>query len=360
MGMKLKARLAIALSLPLAISLPMLNVSSWRPQRVRGAPFQVAFSPDGRRIALASHSNSSAPGRVELWDFHAPTMLGVPRATPRGSFAIYYPGSLCFSGDSQTLIAISHTGLDDYRKTIRRWNAASGAALSPLTSSEGNTARFAQPGTRPNGDFQFWTGESVEQRSVNSGQMKRRTKLYKEEDYAENPGENLAFSPDGQITAWVVSDSTGALILRDAAGRKTRLPPLIPTSDSRTCNVTALTFSPDSRFLVVAWNATIFNSSGTESVSSRVTIWNLKTRQIAAKWTESREAINAHAFSPDGALLAAARDDGAISVRDAKTGALQKLLQSPMRGVASVAFSPDGTTLASCGSDGALHLWRVR
>jgi WD40 repeat protein len=353
-----KAQWALLALIPFAVGLPMADLNSWRPKRVRvaGHPFQVAFSPDGNRVALAWQSNTSAPGRVELWDFAAPSRFRAPGVDRHRAWAVADPSSLCFSGDSQTLVCISY----GQSKTVNRWNVATGQKSRVLVSRNGDTARSAHvaPGT---GDITFWTGQSVEQRDAKNGQVKKRVELLKPDVYQEDdPGEQLVFSPDGRTTAWDIRDNSGTLVLRDSSSHKKRLAPLIKSSSQSDCTVTALTFSPDSRFLAVGWDANVSDNKGNNFVSSRVALWDLTTNKIIAKWTECNQTIGAHAFSPDGALLAAAREDGAVSLRDAHTGKLHRLLKTAGTSVSSVAFSPDGRTLASCGSDGALYLWRIK
>lgn len=349
--MKLKARPALALFVPLAIGVSMANLASWRVKRVgvTGQPFQVAFSPDGRRVALASQSITGAPGHVEIWNVASPWSLRGPDAHERSSFAVGQPLSLCFSGDSRTLICTAYG-------EIIRFDTLSRQRL-PSLKNEPGLASYAQIWPRRD-TLAFKSYGKIEQRNARTGQSKAGFSIVAP-DRADSYSP-VAFAPDGKTAAWVEED-TNRLMLRDTRSKRVQAVSVLPkASDHLQCGVTALTFSPDARILAVAWNASVFGSSGTESVSSRVTLWNLKTRQIAATWTESGESINAHAFSPDGALLAAARSDSAISVREARTGKLSRNLQSPGQNVQSVAFSPDGRTLASCGSDGALNLWRIR
>ena len=345
--------------IPFAIGFPMANMNSWRPRRVRvvGNPFQVAFSPDGHRLALASHSNSSTSGRVEWWNISAGSRLRQPNVDEHHSFAVGYPSSICFSGDSQNLVCISHGEVK-----INRWDAQTGRKAPQLGSKDPAAGTAHQAHVAPgSGDITYWTGGSVEQLDAKKGQVKKKVQLVNPEGDVENePYDQLAFSPDGEMTAWnIISEDTGILVLRDSAGHKKRLPPLLKSSKNVGCAFTCLTFSPDSRFLVAGWNAESYNANGSNAISSRVALWDLTTRTLAAKWTEGALPTGAHAFSPDGAILAAARGDGAISLRDSRTGKLIRLLKTAGTNVQSVAFSPDGQTLASCGSDGALYLWRV-
>jgi WD40 repeat protein len=71
--------------------------------------------------------------------------------------------------------------------------------------------------------------------------------------------------------------------------------------------------------------------------------------------------VNATAFTPDGATLATASDDGTVRLWSTRT---RRQLGPPLRGhddaVYAVAFSPDGRTVASGGFDGTIRLWDRR
>ncbi len=64
-------------------------------------------------------------------------------------------------------------------------------------------------------------------------------------------------------------------------------------------------------------------------------------------------------FSPDGATLAAAGEDGAIHLWDTNDGKVRTTFAGHADPVTSVAFSPDGRTLASGSADRTVRLWDV-
>jgi hypothetical protein len=128
-----------------------------------------------------------------------------------------------------------------------------------------------------------------------------------------------------------------------------------PTNQPPVNPVPALAYSPDSHILAV----------GTAYTS--VTLWDVadpsRPHRIGSPLTGYTSAISGLAFSPDGAILAAAGGlNDTVVLWDVADPARPLQIGSPLtsqNSVSSVAFSPDGSMLAVGSGDGQTMLWDV-
>jgi len=111
-----------------------------------------------------------------------------------------------------------------------------------------------------------------------------------------------------------------------------------------------------------AVNSAVYNRTGDYIASADadglVLVWD--TRQLHPLWSNhdySSVAANRCAFDHGGAVLAIARDNGAVSMLNAITGDQLDELHGHNESVLGVAFAASGRYFACSGSDGTVRLW---
>ncbi|HTJ45811.1 MAG TPA: protein kinase [Kofleriaceae bacterium] len=97
----------------------------------------------------------------------------------------------------------------------------------------------------------------------------------------------------------------------------------------------------------------------TSDRDGKVRLWDVPvTRAYADTSTESTQAAASFAWSPDGARLAMASDDGSIGIWDAATGARTGTLASDEKPSGGLAWSPDGAQLLGAGE--TIRIWDTK
>ena len=314
----------------------------------------VAFSPDGRTLASASHHQA-----VLLWD--------LATGQPTRSLAGHESGvnGLAFSPDGLTLAS---AGTD---KTVRLWDVASD---QPSRTLEGHAGGVNAVAFSPNCPILASAGGDATVRlwDLDSGQPTVTL-----EGHAGRVN-GVAFSPDGRILASASHDATVRLWDLDS-GQPTA------TLKGHAGGVNGVAFSSDGCILasaggdgsVLLWdtasgtrireldghspvNAVAFSHGralASGSYSGTVRLWDTVTGQPTATIEGHASWVTAVAFSADDRILASASEDG--STRLWSTASLQrtKPLESHTNWVSEVAFSPDGPLLASSSYDETVRLW---
>jgi WD40 repeat protein/serine/threonine protein kinase len=290
-------------------------------KRTAGGVSDVAFSPDGQRLATASGTwLSRGDGSAKVWDANT----GHELLSLKG-----YTGpatSVAFSLDGQRLATGSEDG------TAKIWDAKSG---DEILSLKGHIARVRTVAFSPDGQrlataswdktAKVWdarTGQKLLCLNGHKGGVNR-----------------LAFSPDGQRLATASYDKT-AKVWDANTGRE------LLTVDWITGQVGGVAFSPDGERLAIS------------SFNGPAGIWDVRSGEKLLTLRGRHMRLDGVAFSPDGQRLATGSDEGAV-IWDARTGQEILTLKGHTGSVLSVAFSADGQRLATGSGDRTAKVWHA-
>jgi WD40 repeat protein len=287
----------------------------------------VAFSPDGK--LLASGGNDKA---IILWDVQRRRASGAPLTGHTDLVT-----SVAFSPDGRLLASGSDDG------TIRLWDVAHRApAGKPLVNRTFfvKSLAFAADGmTLAAGGTDavvLWDvpGRRPLKRVVIDGGM----------------ADAVALSPDGGTIAAGISDGTVVLWdgeLRRQLGKALKGSPEVASRPDET-TVTSVAFSPDGRTLASA-------SQGT------IRLWQVQRRRPAARELSGHaDVVTAVAFSPDGRTLASASQDQTVILWDIRHNpSLGQPFDSHIASVSDVAVATDAGTVAVEDGEGNVTLWDI-
>jgi WD40 repeat protein len=278
---------------------------------------EVAYSPDGQTLALASRSDDNT---IKLWNVNTGKLL----QTLKGHSDSVY--SVVYSPNGQTLAS----GSDD--NTIKLWNVKTGKLLQTLTGHSDSVWSVAYS---PNGQtlVSGSRDNTIKLWNVKTGKL-----LQTLEDHSDSVN-SVAYSPNGQTLASGSWDKTIKLW-------NVKTGKLLQTLEDHSVLVRSVAYSPNGQTL----------ASG--SRDSTIKLWDVKTGNLL----QTLEGYSEVAYSPDGQTLAltSESDDKTIKLWDVKTGKLLQTFTAHSSSVYSVAYSPDGQTLASGGYDKTIKIWRLR
>lgn len=330
-----------------------------RTYPVQGTVPDVAVSPDGKTVAAVvspQEKDEAMAGEVILWE--ATTGREV-RRLPAGPKTVQYSmARAVFAADGKTLYLAANGrvlrwDLSDGRElpgwtahngrvaelfrrpgtnelvsvgasdgAIRRWDAATGKALATTDAYVGSLAVARMPGGKgvvavdASGRLDVW--------DVATGRVTKTL---------QTPGRThheLLFTPDG--TQLLVAAQTGPNTVWDLpagkqVGEFSPPPKKDPKAEEHWWDT--LAFSPDGRRLAASKHG-----RGT---------WMWAWPERTVLWHEAKE--QGCYFAPDGETVLCANWHDEIQVRDARTGAVQRML--PGHGLTGAAFSPDRRRLVT-------------
>ena len=296
-----------------------------------GRPIDVAYSPDGSMLAVAS--------TIGIWIYDSNTYE--PKTLLRG-----HTGSVLvveFSSDGKTLAS----GSSD--NTIRLWNPHTLQNIGVLTGHQTNVREvaFSYDGLLL---ASFGSNDkSVRLWDVKTGRSKANI------SGCSSDIRSLAISPDGKTIA--AGEENGKVTLLSTERNK-RVATLVghtlaPSDIREPGSVLSLAFSPDGKTL----------ASGSRDTTIR--LWNVKTQKHKVTLNGHKGRVTCLTFSPDGKTVASGASythwssDSAIRLWDADSCRHKSTINTHSF-TYTVAFSPDNQTLASIGKDGIVHIWDIR
>jgi WD40 repeat protein len=327
----------------------------------------LSFSPDESWLAVCSNT-----GSLHVWSLDSEDLIesGVSLEWQAHQDRA---NSVSFSPTGEELVSVAR---DDH---LRVWNPSPRRLASVLSEATFTSGHIADISLSPTGEWLaagnehgivLWEIETRGLRQHIDSQGRRRQSVVVSPD-----GKRLAAAGDADdpfVEMWEVSQ------LAFDGNPSWRI-------EAQGCR--CLTFSPDSRQLIVAdWSGdrTLVLDSKTGSVTSEleteqcwwaacspdggqlavamldhIDVWDCSTWKQLLQLRGHSVTTTTVAYSPDGQWLASGSKDRSIRLWDVASGRERFRLLGHLDWVEQVAFSPDSRSLVSTSRDGAIKVWHA-
>jgi tetratricopeptide (TPR) repeat protein len=298
-------------------------------------PADLAFSPDGRRIASSARDDNDAPFQVIIRDLvtrQEACRIATPPAAER---------DLSFSVDGRALAVLLHEQSGKESKTELR-----------IYDSNSGQLTWSVDGPRAKGTALFL--------NPFSGQF--------EAHYRVGDAETILVRHDPATGREAHRVKVAAPILQPlyfAGGRRLfGAKPQPATGDLQ-----LFEFNPDSGVEIRCWSSGATNltaraastrflaTSHSAGGPANIALWDIETGRLVRKLEGSVGTITGLAFSPDGERLLSCGTDFAARVWDTASGRELLTLSNHGDVVLKAAWSQDGERIATASLDGAVRVW---
>ncbi|KAF3186503.1 hypothetical protein TWF788_003361 [Orbilia oligospora] len=321
-------------------------------------PQEVIISPDGRFIASVSYfSIGGGSGGIALWNTTTGA-LHTELVETGWMFRNYI--CVCFSPDSKFIAYFSQTyvGL-----AIKIWDIATKSLHAKLSADFSYPSQFTFI-VPPDGKFLALLKTNYKSLIDEALDMSQPNDIISRFHYtiqvlSTDKGALLAemvchgtlgakpafaFSPDGRLLAYVSSPSI--IKLWDAIMK-------IPRGELKdSLQIESFSISPSNELLACCLS------------DHTISLWNLATETLQARFQDHSASISSISFSPDSALLASSSEDGTLRVWDTSAKALHTELairNNKYYNLTICVLGPDGTLVACChASDSTLGKFWLR
>ncbi len=283
----------------------------------------VAFSPDGRTVAVADMGNC-----LSLWDVESRKLVG--ELMLHGSRV----SSVCFSPCGSRLVSTAS-------RNVCVWDAATQKEVGASVTHKGT------PDSAYCGGGVTYACFSPDGRLIASSSHDDTVILWDAATMKPmgepllHPGnvQYVCFSPDGSKFATACDD--GGVRLWDTQTRQQ-----IGSTMKHERWVVAVSFSPCGSKLASA------------CFDRALRLWDVATQQPLGKPMQMESPVDSARFSPDGRLIACASGEEVVVWEvDSQQQACAPLKHDDFCSRAT--FSPDGRMIVSVGADAAIRFWPV-
>jgi|GEM_PF-3254533 len=296
---------------------PLEKLRAMKPHAMSAEPEWPVVKPERGPTGAASTAEPAKPVTF--------TLRGHTDAVNQGAFTL----------DGRILATTSQD------KTVRLWDAQTGALLKTLPGYGTASIIFSPDGKTAASDYEEDRASAVKVWDVETGALKQTL---------ANQVGPLAFSPDGNTLATIpISNGPRGVSLWDVQSGALRLS-LSQPQFVYPYSVRDVVFSPNGNLLVVGTG----RQSQSEH-SGEVVLIDANTGAIKSLLSGHTQIVQRVAISPDGLSLASASLDGTVRLWDLNAGQTKQTLKGGTPPQSAV-FSFDGKMLAT-GVPAGVMMW---